>query len=65
MTTASEQVLAITISGILTADDIEQYRTALEERLARHERIGLWVDFSELADISAQPAGASKSRGAR
>lgn len=65
MTTASEQVLAITISGILTADDIEQYRTAFEERLARPERIGLWVGFSELADISAQPAGANKSRGAR
>ncbi|EAR21741.1 SpoIIAA family protein [Nitrococcus mobilis] len=54
MTTASEQVLAITISGILTADDIEQYRTALKEKLARHERIGLWVDFSELADVSAE-----------
>ena len=42
-----DQVFALKISGTLTADEYDRIVVAIEERLSRHERLGVLVDLLE------------------
>ena len=45
---APDHVLAVRAAGKLTKDDIKAFVAALEDRLSRHEKIGLVSDVTEL-----------------
>lgn len=49
---APEHVIAIRLSGKLTADDFEKYRELLQQRLTAQARIDLYVDFTGLSDMT-------------
>ena len=44
---APDHVVALKISGTLTADEYDRIVEAIEGRLARHERLGVLVDLLE------------------
>jgi hypothetical protein len=48
---APDNVIAMRLSETLTTDDVEQYKTIIEDKLATHERFGICVDMTELTDI--------------
>jgi len=50
---APEAVVAVAFSGKVTKDDIRNYESILQEKLSRHETIGLCVDFGDVSDFTA------------
>lgn len=51
-TTIHEHVLALTCSGTVTREDIKFAEQAFEDMLAKHERIGIMCDMTELSDVT-------------
>ena len=58
---APDHVLASRLSGTMSGEDIERYRKHLHEKLKKHERIGVCLDFTGLSDME----GEALSRGLR
>lgn len=50
---APEHVIAMHLSGKLTGEDIKEYKDILDEKLGTHDRLGMLVDFTGLADMNA------------
>lgn len=50
---APGHVVAMHLSGKLTADDVKQYKDAFEAALAAHRKVGICVDLTGFADMSA------------
>lgn len=53
---APDQVLAVKMSGTLTADDYDLVLAEMEAKLLRHERIGIFVDMTDFRDVTAGAA---------
>jgi hypothetical protein len=51
--TAPDHVVAMGLSGKLTGEDIKQYRSILEDKLAKHGQISVCIDFTGLSDMNA------------
>ncbi|MBF0551198.1 MAG: STAS/SEC14 domain-containing protein [Deltaproteobacteria bacterium] len=51
--TAPDHVIAVHFSGSLTGEDIKQYKTILDDKLGKYERINGCVDFTGLSDTNA------------
>lgn len=50
---APNHVMALRFSGKLTGQDIKDYKPVLEDKLAKHEQLGVYIDFIGLSDINA------------
>ncbi|MDF1586962.1 SpoIIAA family protein [Marinimicrococcus flavescens] len=50
---APDHVLAFRLGGTMTGQDIASYRSLLDAMLETHERIGLCIDVTGLADMNA------------
>lgn len=50
--TAPDHVIALSLDGKLTGEGIQKYRGILEEKLKKHAQIGIYVDLSNLTDMS-------------
>jgi hypothetical protein len=50
---APEAVVAVAFSGKITKDDIRNYESILEEKLNRHDKVSLCVDFGHMSDCTA------------
>lgn len=53
---APDNVIAFGLSDKIVAADMQQYESAFKSRLSSQTKLGLCVDFTGLADISAQGA---------
>jgi hypothetical protein len=51
--TAPDHVIALALDGKLTGEGIQEYRSILEEKLKQHAQLGVYVDLTSLADMSA------------
>lgn len=45
-------VIALYLEGKVTGEDIEKYRSAFQEMLLQHSQVGVYVDLTELSDMS-------------
>ncbi|MBF0475466.1 MAG: STAS/SEC14 domain-containing protein [Deltaproteobacteria bacterium] len=52
--TAPDHVIAVHLSGSLTGEDIKQYKSILDDKLEKYERINGCVDFTGLSDTNAE-----------
>jgi hypothetical protein len=50
---APAHVLAFSISGKMTGEDLTRYAADLKEKLAQHEHIGVCFDLADLEDMAA------------
>lgn len=51
---APDHVIALQLSGKLTGEDIQKYHHILEGKLQQHAQIGIFVDLTGLADMTAK-----------
>ena len=51
---APDHVVALEMSGTLTAEDFDRAVAEIESKLARHERIGVFVDMTAFEDMTAE-----------
>lgn len=50
---APDHVVALMLDGKLTGEDVEKYHSILEKKLQQHAQVGIYVDLTALADMSA------------
>jgi len=48
---APDNVMAFGLSGLISGEDIDQYQKQMHEKLDKHERIGVCIDFTGLSDL--------------
>jgi SpoIIAA-like len=53
---APDHVVALHMSGTLTAEDFDRAVVEIESKLDRHERIGVFVDMTGFEDMTAEAA---------
>ena len=51
--TAPDHVIALSLDGTLTGEGLQEYRHVLEKKLQEHDQIGLYIDITELTDMTA------------
>lgn len=51
--TAPDHVIALSLDGTLTGEGLQEYRKVLEKKLEAHDHIGLYVDITNLTDMTA------------
>ena len=51
---SAADVAAFRAVGTLTGDDYDLMLSTLDERLSRHERIGMFMDMTEFTDLTAE-----------
>ncbi|WP_417513250.1 STAS/SEC14 domain-containing protein [Marinobacter sp.] len=49
---APDHVIALSLEGKLTSEDIQQYRITFERKLKEHVNVGVYVDLTRLSDMS-------------
>ncbi len=49
---APDHVIAMRLSGKLTGDDVSQYKTLFDQKLEKHERVGVCADLTGFADMT-------------
>lgn len=49
---APDHVIALSLEGKLTGDDIQQYRNTFERKLQEHAHLGVYFDLTKLSDMS-------------
>lgn len=49
----SEQVLDIRVAGMVTSEEVREIGKEIEDRLARHEKLGVVADITDLQDMTA------------
>lgn len=52
--TAPGHVIAMHLSGKLTPEDVRQYKSVFDEKLAKHKHIGVCVDMTGFSDMSTE-----------
>lgn len=50
---APDHLIAMRLSGKITGEDIKSYKRILEDKLEKHDRISVCVDFTGLTDMNA------------
>lgn len=53
---SEDHVVAVQLSGTLTAEDIAQVAKEVDARLERHEKIGIFADLTGFHDLTAEAA---------
>lgn len=51
---APDHVIAMHLSGKLTREDIKKYKNVFDEKLSKHEHVGVCVDLTGFSDMSAE-----------
>lgn len=51
--TAPDHVIALSLDGTLTGEGLQEYRKVLEKKLEAYDHIGLYVDITNLTDMTA------------
>ncbi|HSP85154.1 MAG TPA: STAS/SEC14 domain-containing protein [Psychrobacter sp.] len=52
--TAPDHVIALSLDGTLTSEDIQEYNRIYEKKLQQHDQIGIYVDITTLDDMKVK-----------
>jgi hypothetical protein len=52
--TAPDHVVAMRLAGKLTAEDVREYKSLFDEKLAKHKQIGIYLDMTDCSDMSTE-----------
>lgn len=50
---APDHLIALKLDGKLSAEDVQTYHSILEKKLLQHAQIGIYVDLTDLTDMTA------------
>ncbi len=50
---APDHVIALSLDGKLTGEDIQAYQSIFERKLQQHPQVGVYIDLTALSDMSA------------
>lgn len=49
---APDHVIAMRLSGKLTGDDVSQYKNLFDQKLKKHEQVGVCADLTGFSDMT-------------